>query len=322
MALFVLRRFLWMIVILLVISLVTFLIYFVLPPENPAAMFAGKSPTPEVLKAVEANLGLNHPVWQQYLLFLKHLVLGDRYGWPGLGYSYVSDSAILSLLGSRIVVTVTLAAGAVVLWLAIGLTIGIVSAVRPRSVFDRAGIVFAVTFVSAPGFWLGLLFLFLFSYKLGILGGTGYVSLSQGLLPWLDHLIMPWLILSLLYAAWYARMTRGSLLETLSQDFIRTARAKGAPEGRVIFRHALRASLLPVLTMFGMDLPGLLGNTVIVEYVFNLQGLGQMAVQSVLTSDLPAVMAVTLIASFAVVLGNFLVDVAYVAVDPRLRIGA
>ena len=169
-------------------------------------------------------------------------------------------------------------------------------------------------------FWLGLLFLYIFWYKLGVAAGTGYYPLGHyGFFTWIDHMVMPWIVLALLYAAWYARMVRGSVLDTLQLDFVRTARVKGISEARVIVRHVLRAALTPVLTMFGMDIAALAGGAVIVEVVFNLNGVGQWAVQAVFTDDIPSVFAVTILAALAVTLANLVVDVLYMYVDPRIR---
>src|ERR1035437_601661 len=317
---YIVRRLLWLVVTMLVVTGLTFVIYFVLPPVRPAVLFAGKEATPQLIAIVQKNLGLNHPVWIQYLLFLKRLVLGDTYGWPGLGFSYVNHSSVLSLIAGRLVITLTLAVGAAVVWLAIGIPIGIISAVRRGSLWDRISLGIALFFVSAPVFWLGLVFLWLFWYKLGIAAGTGYYSPAQyGVLTWLHHMLLPWITLALLYAGWYARMTRGSVLDTLNQDFVRTARGKGLSESRVLVRHVLRASLTPTLTMFGMDLAALVSGTVIVEVVFNLNGVGQWAVQAVLSDDIPSVLAVTLVAALAVMLANLVVDVLYVYVNPRIR---
>ena len=305
---------------LLVITAITFVIYFVLPPVSPAVLFAGKEATPQLVATVQHELGLDHPVWVQYLLFLKHLVLGDQFGWPGLGFSYVNHSSVKSLLAGRVVVTVVLAVGAALLWLAMGITIGVISAIRQRSVWDRLALGFAIFFISAPVFWLGLVLLWVFWYKLGVAAGTGYFPPGQyGLLTWLDHMILPWFTLALLYAGWYARMTRGAVLDTLRQDYVRTARAKGLGETRILLRHVLRACLTPILTMFGMDLAALVSGTVIVEVVFNLNGLGQWVVQSVTSDDIPSVLAVTVLAALAVMVANLIVDILYAYVDPRVR---
>jgi len=314
------RRLFWLVITLLVITAITFVIYFVLPPVSPAVLFAGKEATPQLVATVQHELGLDHPVWVQYLLFLKHLVFGDQFGWPGLGFSYVNHSSVKSLLAGRVVVTVVLAVGAALLWLAMGVTIGVISAIRQRSVWDRLALGFAIFFISAPVFWLGLVLLWVFWYKLGVAAGTGYFPPGQyGLLTWLDHMILPWFTLALLYAGWYARMTRGAVLDTLRQDYVRTARAKGLGEARILLRHVLRACITPILTMFGMDLAALVSGTVIVEVVFNLNGLGQWVVQSVTSDDIPSVLAVTVLAALAVMVANLIVDILYAYVDPRVR---
>jgi peptide/nickel transport system permease protein len=317
---YLVRRLVWLVITMLVITALTFVIYFVLPPVSPAVLFAGKEATPQLIATVQHELGLDHPVWVQYLLFLKHLVLGDQFGWPGLGFSYVNHSSVRSLIAGRIVVTVVLGAGAAILWLAMGITIGVISAIRQRSVWDRLSLGFAIFFISAPVFWLGLVLLYVFWYKLGVADGTGYFPPGQyGVLTWLGHMILPWLTLALLYAGWYARMTRGAVLDTLQRDYIRTARAKGLGEARILLRHVLRACITPILTMFGMDLAALVSGTVIVEVVFNLNGLGQWIVTSVTSDDIPSVLAVTVLAALAVMVANLIVDVLYAYVDPRVR---
>lgn len=317
---YLIRRLLWLALTLLVITAIVFVIYFVLPPVSPAVLFAGKEATPQLVATVQRELGLDHPVWVQYLLFLKHLVLGDQFGWPGLGFSFVNHAPVRSLIAGRIVVTVVLAAGAAIIWLALGLTIGVISAVRQRTIWDRLSLGFVIFFISAPVFWLGLVLLWVFWYKLGIAAGTGYFPPGQyGVLTWLNHMILPWLTLALLYAGWYARMTRGAVLDTLRQDYVRTARAKGLREARILIRHVLRACITPVLTMFGMDLAALVSGTVIVEVVFNLNGLGQWVVQSVSSDDIPSVLAVTVLAALAVMVANLIVDILYAYIDPRIR---
>jgi peptide/nickel transport system permease protein len=317
---YLIRRLLWLALTLLVITAIVFVIYFVLPPVSPAVLFVGKEATPQLVATVQHELGLDHPVWVQYLLFLKHLVLGDQFGWPGLGFSFVNHSPVRSLIAGRIVVTVVLAAGAAIVWLAMGITIGVISAVRQRTIWDRLSLGFVIFFISAPVFWLGLVLLWVFWYKLGIAAGTGYFPPGQyGVATWLNHMILPWLTLALLYAGWYARMTRGAVLDTLRQDYVRTARAKGLREARILLRHVLRACITPVLTMFGMDLAALVSGTVIVEVVFNLNGLGQWVVQAVSSDDIPSVLAVTILAALAVMVANLIVDILYAYIDPRIR---
>ncbi len=318
---FIVRRVLWGIVVMFLIVLLAFVLFYVMPPVSPAALFAGKEATPALIAKAAAAMGLNHPVWLQFLLFLQHLALGDKYGWPGLGFSYADRQSVISLIGPRIVVTLTLAIGAMLVWLAIGLPIGVAAAVRKGSAFDRLSLLGALFFLSAPVFWLGLVMLWLFWYKLGIAPGTGYDSPTQyGILPWLTHMILPWIVLALLYAAWYARMTRGAVLDVLHREFVTTARGKGLSEARVLIRHVLRAGLTPMLTMVGMDLAGLVSGTVVVEVIFNLPGLGQFAINSISNDDIPSVLAVTLLGSLAVVVGNLVVDILYMYVDPRIPV--
>ena len=335
---YVIRRLLWVILVVLVVTLITFTIFYVMPPGNPAVRFAGKQPTPELIAQVESQLGLDKPLllawppWDsQYGGFLDRLFTGDKpgtdcpasitgCGWPGLGVSYDSRTAIREEIIQRAPRTLSLALGAAVVWVIMGVSIGIVSALRRRTIADRLAMGFALFGISAPVFWLGLMALFIFWQKLGIDEvGTGYTNLRDDPIGWAQHLIMPWFVLALLYAAFYARMTRGNLIDTMGEDYIRTARAKGLPERKVVMKHGLRASLTPVVTMFGMDIALLIGGAVITETVFNLQGLGAWAVDSVQANDLPAVIGVTLVLAFAVTLMNLLVDVLYAYLDPRVR---
>jgi peptide/nickel transport system permease protein len=319
---YIIRRFLWVIFVLLFITFVTYLIFFKMSPVKPEVLFAGRQPTPQLIEQVKKEFGLNHPFIVQYYLFVKHLVIGDKYGWPGLGFSFVTRSPLKTTLASRLVITIQLAIGAAVVWLSIGLPIGILSALRPRSLYDRIAMFFALFFVSAPVFWLGLMFLYLFWFKhvFGVAAaGSGYTPIGQSVFGWLNHMIMPWIVLALLFAAFYARMARGNLIETMGEDYIRTARAKGLSEWRVVLKHGLRASLTPVVTMFGMDLGTLLGGAIITETVFNLQGIGNYAVRSVFSGDLYAILDVTVIAAFFVTAMNLVVDIVYAYLDPRVR---
>ena len=244
---------------------------------------------------------------------------GDKYGWPGLGYTYASGSSVKALIMQRAPRTLLLIAGAAIIWLVLGVGIGVLSAVRRRSATDRLSMGFALVGISTPVFWLGLMALFIFWQKLGWVGGTGYVSPLDSPTGFFSHMITPWIVLALLYAAFYARMTRNSLLETLGEDYIRTARAKGLSEHTVIFKHGLRASLTPIVTMFGLDIALLVGGAVITESVFNLQGLGYLAINDALQQDLPVVLGVVLVASIAVALANLVVDILYAFIDPRVR---
>jgi peptide/nickel transport system permease protein len=219
--------------------------------------------------------------------------------------------------------TLWLIAGAATLWLTLGVAIGVLSAVKRRSVVDRLAMGFALFGISAPVFWLGLMALFIFWRTLHWTGGTGYVPLSDGVCcgedTWFMHLILPWTVLALLYMAIYARVTRNNLLETLGEDYIRTARAKGLSERKVILRHGLRASLTPIVTMFGLDVALLVGGAIITESVFNIQGLGWLAITGARTQDLPTVLGVVLLTATAVAIMNLVVDIVYAFLDPRVR---
>jgi peptide/nickel transport system permease protein len=316
---YIIRRVIWVVFVLLLITLITYLIFFVMPPTDPAVNFAGKQPTPEAIAEVKRQFGLDKPFYVQYGLFVKHIFLGDQWGWPGMGFSFNTRSALKPIIFDRLTITAQLALGAALVWLSLGIPIGVLSALKPRSIGDRFAMGFALFGVSAPVFWLGLIFLYVFWFKLRIAAGSGYVPIGQGFFSWLNHMIMPWVVLALLFAAFYARMARGNLIETMGEDYIRTARAKGLSEKRVVFKHGLRASLTPVVTMVGMDLGTLLGGAVITETVFNLQGLGHYAIQSVHSGDLYAIVDVTLIAAFFVTFMNLFVDIVYAFLDPRVR---
>lgn len=316
---YVIRRLLYVILVILVITFLSYLVFFKLPAGDPAVRFAGKSPTKQLIHQIRVQFGLNNPWYVQYGLFVKHLFLGDQYGWPGFGRSFNTREAVKIELYPRAWITAQLAIGAAVVWLALGIPIGIVSALRRRTFVDRAAMGFALFGVSAPVFWIALLWLWIFWQHLGWFPGTGFIPFSESPTQWFMYLVGPWLVLALLFAAFYARMVRGNLLETMSEDYIRTARAKGLSERRVVFKHGLRASLTPVVTMFGMDFGLLLGGAIITETVFNIQGLGAWVVQAVSQNDLPVVMAIVVLAAFFVAFFNMVVDIIYAYLDPRVR---
>lgn len=316
---YIVRRLIWVVLVLLLITLITFVIFFVMPPVDPAIIFAGKQPTPQLIAELREQFGLDRPFYVQYGLFVKRVFLGDEFGWPGFGFSYSTRAPVKDELFRRAGVTGQLALGAAAVWLVLGVPIGIVSALRRGSLADRAAMGFALFGVSAPVFWLGLMALYLFWEKLGIAAGTGYVPFREDPASWLNHMLMPWIVLAFLFAAFYARMVRGNLIETMEEDYIRTARAKGLTERRVIWRHGLRASLTPVVTMFGMDFGTLLGGAIITETVFNMPGLGTYVVGSVFDGDIPATVAVVFIGAIFVSLMNLVVDIVYAFLDPRVR---
>lgn len=316
---YLIRRLLWVLLLLVLITLFTFTIFFIMPPTDPAILFAGRAPTPRLVAQVRESLGLDKPAYMQYLLFVKRLFLGDQYGWPGFGFSFLSRSAIKPALFSRALVTLQLAIGAAVMWLFFGVAVGIISALRRGKLADRLAMGFALFGVSAPVFWLGLMALWVFWQKLNILPGTGYVPITQDASQWFLHMILPWSVLALLFAAFYARMVRSNLLETLGEDYIRTARAKGLSERRVVFKHALRSSLTPVVSLFGVDLGTLLGGAIITETVFNMPGLGTYVVRAVGNGDLPVILAVVVFAGLGVAIMSLVADILYAFLDPRVR---
>ncbi len=316
---YIIRRLLWVVLVLLVVVFITFVIFFLMPSGDPALRFAGKGAQPQVLETVRHQLGLDRPWYNQYFSFTKNIFLGDENGWPGLGFSFATRVPLKDILFERMFVTIQLAVGAAVIWLLVGIPIGILSALRPRSLMDRGAMTFALIGISAPVFFLGPLALYIFWYKLGWLPGTGYYPLSSGFGPWFSHFILPWCVLAVLYAAFYARMTRANLMETMGEDFIRTARAKGLSERRVVLKHGLRAGLTPIVTIFGLDLAGLLGGAIITETIFNIPGIGQYTILAVRRLDLYAIMDITLIAAFFVTFANLVVDIVYAFLDPRVR---
>ena len=316
---YIIRRSLWVLLVLLIITLVTFSIFYLLPSIDPAIAFAGRQPTPEIIAEVREQFGLDKPIYEQYFLFVTRLFLGDEFGWPGFGFSFNSRQAIRLEIFDRLGVTIQLALGGALFWLLLGIPIGIISALKRGTKIDRAAMGFALVGVSAPVFWLALLFLFVFWRKLGIAAGTGYVPFSENPLSWANHMVMPWAVLSLLFAAFYARMLRGTMIETMSEDYIRTARAKGLTERRVIFRHGLRSSLTPIVTQFGLDMGALLGGAIVTESVFNLRGLGTYSIGAVRDGDLPVILAVTVFTAFFITIFNLIVDIAYAYLDPRVR---
>ncbi|MFF8829965.1 ABC transporter permease [Streptomyces sp. NPDC015131] len=331
---YLIRRLVAAVILLLVVTAVTFGIFFILPKlagqtaDQLAQQYIGKNPTPADIAAVKRNLGLDEPVYVQYWDFVRGIVSGATYERgplsvkceaPCFGYSFKTNLEVWPQLVERLPITISLAVGAAVLWLVSGIVVGVVSALRPGSFFDRAAMGGALAGVSLPIFFTAQLFLLLFSYELEIFGRT-YVPFTENPSQWANTLFLPWCSLALLYAAIYARLTRSGMLETMSEDFIRTARAKGMRERRVVAKHGLRAALTPIVTVFGMDIGLLLGGAVITESVYSLHGIGEYAVQSITANDLPPILGVTLLAAFFVVFLNLVVDLLYAVVDPRVRV--
>ncbi|MET9268265.1 ABC transporter permease [Kribbella sp. NPDC003557] len=318
MAMFLIRRIGHGVLVLWLISLAVFGLFFV-APSNVAQTLAGRQATPETIALIKHRLGLDLPVWKQYLHFLGNAVQGN------LGYDYYHQVAVTHIIGQALPITVSLALGAAVLWLALGVFNGVLSATHPRSLADRGLTLFSLFFYSFPSFLLGLLLLYFLYFRLTLSGfnwfpAGGYSPLTGGFGPWFQHLLLPWIALALLLAATYTRLTRGSMLDVLGEDYIRTARSKGIRESRVIVRHGLRSALTPVVTQFGIDLGQLIGGVVVIETVFSLPGLGQTAIVAINQQDLPVIIGIVLFASAAVVVANILVDIAYAVLDPRVRL--
>jgi peptide/nickel transport system permease protein len=316
---YIIRRSLWVIVLLLLVSAITFIIFFALPSGDPAALRAGKSPTPEQIAQVRHTLGLDKPIYTQFWLYMKGIVLHFDFG-----YSYQNSQPVRTEMFQRLPATISLTVGAVIVWLLIGLPIGVISAVKSRSLFDRFSMGAALLAISAPVYWLALVALLLFSNDIGrvakIFPGAGsYTPLTEDPWKWFTALILPWLVLAASFAAFYARLLRSNLVDTMSQDYIRTARAKGLSERTVIWKHAVRAAITPIVTVLGLDIGILLGGAILAETVFNIPGIGRYAYEGIVNSDLPVIQGTVLFAAFFIVVANLVVDIVYALLDPRVR---
>ena len=331
---FVIRRLVATVFLLIVVSAITFAIFFIIPRlagQNTyqlATQYVGRNPTRQAVLQIEAQLGLDKPLFVQYGDFLKGIVLGTHYNSgatstycppPCFGYSFRTQQPVWPQMISDLPVTLSLAIGAAIIWLVSGVSIGIISALKRGTLFDRFSMSIALIGVSLPIFFTGLISLELFSYKWPIFPNVTFVPFSTNPLLWARNLVLPWLTLAFLYAALYARLTRAGMLETMSEDYIRTARSKGLPERTVIVKHGLRAALTPIVTIFGMDLGLLLGGAIITEVTFSLHGLGLFTYEAVQNQDLPEILGVTLLAAFFIVIANLVVDILYAVLDPRVK---
>ena len=319
MARFLLRRVLAGILVLWAVATLTFFLFFVAVPEEVVARnLAGRAATPQVITQVERNLGLNLPKPVQYWHYLDHLLHGN------LGYSYYSQEPVTTIIKQALPATISVVIGGTLLWLIAGLGTGILSATRARSLFDRIATVGVLAGVSAPVFVVGELLIVLVYVQLNGHGigfiQTGYTPITQSLTGWLGCMILPWLTLAIVQAAVYTRLSRGSLLDTLGEDYIRTARSKGISERRVLYRHAVRSALTPVVSQLGIDVGALLGGVIVVEQVFGLQGLGQQTVTAISQGDGQLVIGFVIIAALFVVVANLIVDLSYALLDPRVRV--
>jgi peptide/nickel transport system permease protein len=318
---YVVRRILWAVVMLLLVLLIVFVIFFLLPGSAgkaedggypPVAVrIAGKHPKPAIIESIIHRLGLDEPWYVQFGKYVGHAVTGD------LGYSYQTHEPVTQALIRRMPATVSLAVGASLVWLFFGCLTGVISAQKRRTLLDRTTMILALAGLSLPIFWIGLMAVFFFDARLGVYDTGTYVGITENPIGWVSTMWLPWLVLALTYIAIYTRMVRGNMLEVASEDYVRTARAKGLPR-RAIIRHQMRSALTPVVTMYGMDLGILLGGAIITEHIFNLPGIGAYAVTAIAQQNLPVILGTTLVASAAVITANLIVDILYAVLDPRV----
>jgi peptide/nickel transport system permease protein len=317
---YLIRRLLWAAVLFFVITIVTFVIFFMIP-VNPAKQACGQRATPTCIKNTTKTLGLNRPVYIQYLKFVDKLVVHHD-----LGRSFVTRQSVNTTVLNAAPVTASLVFGGALLWMLVAMPIGILSALRSKSLLDRVSMVFVLVGISAHPVWIGLILAYTIGFKLGWTPITGYCDFFNpstdcgGPVQWAHHMILPWITFSILFAALYVRMIRANVMETSNEDYVRTARAKGAPEWLVIRSHILRNALLPVVTMLGMDIGAALGGAIFTESVFSLPGLGQTALQSITSFDLPVTQGIIVFATLAIIVFNLVVDLLYAVIDPRIRL--
>ncbi|GAA3931548.1 ABC transporter permease [Streptomyces gulbargensis] len=328
---YIVRRLFAVVVMLLVVTLVTLSIFFLIPKmtgSDPAAMFVGKQADPASIEAIRQKLGLDEPILVQFWHFVSGIFVGRDYtgggstihcAAPCFGYSFRTEQDVWTMMVDAFPVTLSMVLGAAVLWLVLGISAGVLSALKRGTIVDRAAMMTALAGVSLPIFFTGMLAMFVFRTQLGWLKAS-YVPITESFGGWFGGLILPWVTLAFLYAAMYARLTRATMLEVLGEDYIRTARAKGLTEPVVLRKHAMRSTMTPILTIFGMDLGALVGGAILTETTFNLQGLGWMAIKGVSERDLPLILAVTLVTASCVVIANLVVDLLYAVIDPRVRL--
>jgi peptide/nickel transport system permease protein len=321
---YLVRRILWAVLLFIVVTFVTFVIFF-MGPNNPARAYCGgETAKRECIVTANEKLGLDKPMPVQYYRFLKRLVIHFD-----LGTSFATSQSVNDRVKEAAPVTASLVFGGAVLWMLIGLSVGIFSALRPRSLIDRFAMIFVLVGVSAHPVWIGLIFSYLFGFRWHITPIADYANffgaepgsgLPGGPWQWFYHMILPWVTFAILFAALYVRMIRANVMETLNEDYVRTARAKGAPEQRVLFSHVLRNALLPVVTMLGMDIGVALGGAIFTESVYQLPGLGQTALIAINSQDLAILQGVVVFATVAILFFNLIVDLLYAWIDPRIRL--
>ncbi|GIF73683.1 ABC transporter permease [Asanoa siamensis] len=327
---FFLKKALLAVATLFTVSVLTFGLFFAVP-NNPAELMCGnrKTCSAEQQASIERRMGLDTPVVQQYADFMAGIVKGRTFGEgdaarhcpaPCLGYSFRNDEPVTDIIGRTLPVTLSIVFGAAVVWLLIGVSVGMVSALRKGTIFDRGAVGFSLTGASMPILLFGPLLLIIFVYETGLLGYPSYVPITENPVKWAAAMLLPWLALGFINSASYARLARAQMLETLSEDFVRTARAKGMTKMRVYGRHALRAAITPIVTIAGLDLGTYLGGTVVTETIFGFTGLGKASLNAAINLDMPLVMATVLLAALFIVAANLVVDVLYSFIDPRVRL--
>jgi peptide/nickel transport system permease protein len=322
MAAYIARRLVWIVFMLFVITLITFIIFSVLPSGDPALLRAGRNPSPQLIAVIRHNFGLDKPYPQQFINYIGDLLPFLGHNGVYFGFSFQNNQDVLHTILSRLPNTIFLTMGAVVIWLAIGIPIGVISAVKSRSALDRLTMGGALILISAPVYFLGLILLYLFASDIGVIklfpGNSAYTS-AHGLFDKGKALILPWITLAAGFAAVYARFLRANLIDTMNEDYVRTARAKGLTERRVLWKHGVRAAITPIVTLLGLDIGLLLGGVILVETVFNIQGIGRLAYDSITQSDLPMIQGTVLFGAFFIVTASLIVDVLYAFIDPRVR---
>jgi peptide/nickel transport system permease protein len=327
---YLIRRLMWAAVLFVAVTVVTYIIFYAIP-ANPARLACGQRATPECIKRAAHYLGTDRPLYVQYGKFFGRLMPfsftgGPHLKEPNLGRSFTNRQTVNSVVGNAAPVTASLVFGGAVFWMLLALPIGILSALRPRSLLDRLAMVFVLIGISAHPVWIGLLFAYFFGFKLGLFPITGYCDFINpsgscgGPVQWAYHLVLPWATFAILFAALYARMIRANVMDALGEDYVRTARAKGAPEWLVMRSHVLRNALLPVVTMLGMDIGIALGGAIFTETVYGLPGLGKTLITSIDTVDLPTVQGIVVFATICIITFNLFVDLLYAVIDPRIRL--
>ena len=317
---YLVRRLLWAAVLFVAVTLVAYVLFFLIP-NNPARLVAGQAATTTEVKRVEHFLGTDRPIYVQYAKFLDRLIIHQN-----LGFSFRNRESVNSIVGNAAPVTASLVFGGAIFWMLLALPIGILSALRPRSLLDRASMTFVLIGISAHPIWIGLIFAYFFGFKLHWTPITGYCDFINpatecgGPVQWAYHMVLPWATFAILFAALYVRMIRANVLDTMNEDYVRTARAKGAPEPMVLRSHVLRNALLPLVTMLGMDISLALGGAVFTETVYSLPGLGKTAIFGLTNNDIPTVEGVIVFATLAIIVFNLLVDLLYAWIDPRIRL--